>query len=95
MKRGKDYKRDLEKEISQNDFTKDCKRVLLESTNLDEYELHTSIRASEWLPSWIREVRRGWHPVKGVQRYCIRELTVARDLLYLPPVNIDVRLVSN
>ena len=74
---------------------KDCKRVLLESTNLDEYELHTGIRASEWLPSWIWEVRRGWHPVKGVQRYCIRELTLARDLLCLLPVIIDVRFASN
>ena len=54
---------------------------VLESTNLNEYELinlpieqpgdslhELSIRASEWLPLWIQEVRRGWHLVKGVHR---------------------------
>ena len=44
-----------------------------------------STRAPKWLPLWIVEVRWGWHPVKVVSRYCVRELTLARDLVGLPP----------
>ena len=46
---------------------------------------HRSAWASEWLSLWILEVCRGSHPMKGVQWNCIRELTLARGLLCLPP----------
>ena len=47
-----------------------------------------STRALEWLPLWILHVegRQGSHPVKGVQRNCVQELTLARGLLCLPPI---------
>ena len=58
---------DLSMLIIDNDH--DLDRIL-ESVNLDEYELislakeqltrHMSIWATEWLPLWIREVHQGY-----------------------------------
>ena len=69
---------------------------ILERKNMIKYKLinlpmeqpddsDMSIRVSEWLQLWIREVRWGWHHMKGIQQYGIRKLTLSNGLLCLPP----------
>ena len=67
---------------------------IIESTNFDEYELidlpmkqpgdssyeHTGVRMA---PTLDTQRTSGLHPVNGVQRNCVRELTFNRGLLYL------------
>ena len=46
----------------------------------------SSKKALEWILIWILVVRQGWHRLNGVQVNFVWELTLAKGLLCLSPI---------